>query len=168
MLEHAAAHDRFDVMAFLLEAGVDVNASTYAYTPLSIAARDGTVDAVRWLLDRRRRERPGRAHRLDAPGGGGRRGSPGDGAIPAGHGADPDILHGNPQRNALRPRGLGHDEIAEYLKSRGVTEVIVEREPVDVESPGFLDTERPSPSANGSIGNGATSTPTASSTASTP
>ena len=51
MLEYAATNDRFDIMAFLIEAGVDVNAGTGADTPLTAAASEGTIESVRWLLE---------------------------------------------------------------------------------------------------------------------
>jgi hypothetical protein len=53
-------------------------------------------------------------------------------------GADPNLLHGNPKRNALAAaRFWGHEDIAAYLKEQGVSEVVIEPEPVDVEHPDF-------------------------------
>jgi Ankyrin repeats (3 copies)/Domain of unknown function (DUF4375) len=139
MLEHAATNDRFDVMELLVEAGVGINAATGGDTPLSSASRDGSVEAVQWLLD----------HGAEVNG----RNSastPLEEAIMEGRleivelllasGADPDILHGNPQRNALSSaRFWGQDEIAGLLESKGVTEIVVEPELVNVETPEFLD-----------------------------
>jgi Ankyrin repeats (3 copies)/Domain of unknown function (DUF4375) len=145
MLAHAAENDRFDVMAFLVEAGVDVNAGFSVYTPLTVAARDGTVEAARWLLDHGA-DVNGRAEPTAS--------TPLEEAVVEGRlemveyllerGADPGILHGNPQRNALASaRFWGQDEIAEFLEGRGLTEVVIERDPVDVESPEFLDKGKP-------------------------
>jgi hypothetical protein len=56
------------------------------------------------------------------------------------HGADPDILEGNPQRNSLAmARLFGEDEIADFLEARGISEIVVEPEPVDVESEEFFN-----------------------------
>jgi hypothetical protein len=145
MLEYAATNDRFDIMAFLVEAGVDVNAGTGADTPLTAAAREGTIEAVRWLL-----EHGADVNGLAEP----TASTPLEEAIVEGRlemvkyllerGADPDILHGNPQRNALASaRFWGHDEIATFLEDQGITEIVLEHDPVDVESPEFLDTNKP-------------------------
>ena len=59
------------------------------------------------------------------------------------HGADPDLLYGNPRRNALASaRFWGHDEIAAFREDRGIAEIVVERDPVDVESPAFLNADK--------------------------
>jgi len=136
--------DRLDALQWLLDAGVDVNASTHNATALSAAAGQASVNTVRWLLDR--------GADIDAYGE--PRGStPLHAAIEEGRldvvrllierGADPDILEGNPGRNALAAaRFWDEDEIADYLEGLGVSEVVLEPEPVDVESPAFAESGR--------------------------
>ncbi len=145
MLEYAATNDRFDVMGYLVDAGVDINAGTSGDTPLTAAAREGTEEAVRWLLERGA-DVNGRAKPTAS--------TPLEEAVVEGRlemvelllasGADPDILHGNPQRNALASaRFWGHDEIADFLASQGVSEIVIEPALVDVEAPEFLDRSVP-------------------------
>jgi hypothetical protein len=145
MLEHAAEHDRIDVLEVLLADGVNINGSTVMDTPLSSAAKGATVETVAWLLD----------HGADINGKSEKNGStPLHSAIMEGRlemveflldrGADPDILEGNPRRNALAAaRFWGEDDIADVLERRGIAEILIQPEPVDVESARFLVEEEP-------------------------
>jgi hypothetical protein len=54
MLKYAVEADRVEVLAVLVEAGADVNAPTSSDTPLTAAARRGSLAAVAWPLDTRR------------------------------------------------------------------------------------------------------------------
>lgn len=140
MMEHAADHDRIEVMEALLAAGIDINSRNATDTPLSSAAKNASVETVEWLLE----------HGADINGRSDRHGStPLHEAITEGRrdmveflldrGADPDILEGNPQRNALAAaRFWGHDEIVAFLEGRGIAEIRIEPEPVNVESESFL------------------------------
>jgi Ankyrin repeats (3 copies)/Domain of unknown function (DUF4375) len=140
MLEHAAEYDRIDVLEFLVAAGVDINGSSHMDTPLSSAAKNASVAMVQWPLD----------HGADINGRAVNRGStPLHSAIADGrldmveflldHGADPDILEGNPQRNALAAARFWQEaDIVAFLEGRGIAEIVIEPEPVDVESEQFL------------------------------
>ena len=141
MLEYAATNGQTDVLAFLVDAGLDVNRASLHDTPLSATARVGTVETAQWLLD----------HGADVNAKVEPRGAtPLHTAVEEGRlemvrlllerGANPDILHGNPQRNALAAaRFWGHDDVAEFLESQGIVEIVIETTSVDVEAPGFSD-----------------------------
>jgi len=140
MLEYAAENNRVDLLPILIAAGIDVHSVTSIQTPLGAAASEGAIDAARWLLDRgvpvdRRAENHGS--------------TPLHEAVASGHldmvelllgrGADPEIVEGNPARNAVASAKLFQQvEIFAFLVSRGLSEVVIEPELVDVESPAFL------------------------------
>ena len=132
----AAANGRPDVLQVLLDAGADVNGPDDAdETPLAAAANSGNIEAAGWLLDHG--AHIDRTLEFGA--------TPLHVAIMEGHlpmveflldrGADPNIRYGNPERNSLAAaRFWGQEEIAELLEQRGVLEVVIEPEPVDVEA----------------------------------
>jgi ankyrin repeat protein len=142
MLNYAAQNDRIDVLELLLAAGLDVNGPVQDDSPLTAAAGEGTVAAAQWLLDH--------GADINRKGAGDFCSTPIHKAIENGRlemvkflydrGADPNALEGNPQRNALASaRFWQHDDIAALLQSRGVKEIIIEPQPVDVESGPFLN-----------------------------
>jgi hypothetical protein len=145
MLEHAAEHDRVDILEILLGLGVDINGASGMDTPLSLTARSASVATVEWLLD----------HGAEIDGCAQPRGStPLHSAIEEGRldmveflldrGADPDILEGNPRRNAIAmARFWDHDDIVAFLESRGISDIVIVPMSVDVESEAFFDEAEP-------------------------
>jgi uncharacterized protein len=141
MLELAVENNRADVLPVLVAAGIDIDAaSSLGHTALSTAASNGAFEAAQWLLD----------HGADVNGIAEPNGSPPlHEAIMVGrldmvkflleHGADPNVLDGNPARNAVAAAKFWREEeIAAFLESRGLSETVVEPEPVDVEKPSFM------------------------------
>ncbi|HYV37515.1 MAG TPA: ankyrin repeat domain-containing protein [Gemmataceae bacterium] len=139
MLAHAAESNRVDMLPILVAAGIDVNAAALTNTPLVSAASKKAFDAVQWLLDHGATI-DGRAEPNCT--------TPLHQVIAKGYldvvkflldrGADPNVLHGNPARNALAAAKFWRQEsIATFLENQGIREIIVEPEPVDVEHPNF-------------------------------
>jgi hypothetical protein len=148
MLWQAAGKNRVDLLPLLLSNGADVNSSFQDVTPLTAAVGKGAFKAAAWLLDHGA-DVNGRASDDDV--------SPLHRAIDDGNlefvkflldrGADPDIMVGNPARNAVAAaRFWGHEEIATYLESRGYADCAVpEPEPVDVEHESFRSRDEANP-----------------------
>jgi Domain of unknown function (DUF4375)/Ankyrin repeats (3 copies) len=141
MFNYAAENNRVDVLELLLAAGVDLAEPDDHESPLSAAAGEGAVEAAQWLLDHG-------ANLNKKPIGHGT--APLHNAVRSGQiemveflldrGADPDILGGNPLRNSLAlARLFSEDDVAELLQARGVSEIVIESEPVDVEAEAFLE-----------------------------
>ena len=139
MLEHAAESNRADMLPILVAAGINVNSVSLSNTPLGSAAHEGAFEAALWLLDHGA-DINGRASPKDA--------TPLHNAIREGRldmvkfllerGADPNLTNGNPAKNAVAAaRFWQHEEIAAYLESQGLSEVVIEPEPVNVEMPSF-------------------------------
>jgi hypothetical protein len=144
---YAAENGRTDVLQVLLDAGADVNGHDDTYeTPLGAAASQGHVETADWLLE----------HGAEIDLAPAFRGTPLHVAIMEGQlsmvvflldrGADPNIRDGNPERNALAAARLwGQDEIAELLEQRGVSEIIIEPEPVNIEADEYRDQRKTLP-----------------------
>lgn len=141
MLKYAAECNRVDVLELLLARGFDVDGPEDDESPLTAAAGDGALDAARCLLDHGADVNKQPTDNFGS--------TPLHEAITNGHlqmvelllnrGADPDVLEGNPRRNALAAaRFWQQDQIAELLESRGVREIVIEPEAVDIEAESFF------------------------------
>lgn len=140
LMGSGAEFDRPEILSILADRGIALDSIEAGASPLGKAAEAGSLEAAAWLLDRG----------VDIESATDRHGSSAlHEAIAAGQlamvqflldrGADPDRLHGNPRRNALSCALLfQEDEIADHLRERGVREIVVGSEPIDVESSEFM------------------------------
>jgi ankyrin repeat protein/uncharacterized protein DUF4375 len=140
ILKYAAERNRVDVLDLLMPSGGDVDGPEEDESLLATAAGAGALAAARWLIDRG-------ADINKNPTGFGT--TPLLNAVQSSQldmvellldrGADPDALDGNPQRNSLAmARLFGQDDIADLLQARGVSEIVVEADVVDIESEVFF------------------------------
>lgn len=124
-LHHAAMQDNVEMVEFLVNAGIDVNAprENHPDGPLGDAARSDCIRVARWLLDH------GATIRPSAPGKGGgtliaavNNGSLAMVQLLLERGADVNGYYSKPRKNALsHALAYGHKEIADLLRSHGAT-----------------------------------------------
>ena len=141
LLTSAALRRRPDLVQVLVAAGVDPDGVDDGKTPLGNAARGGLVEVAAFLLDRgatidKRPDTPGGATPLFEAACNGHRAMV---EFLVDRGADPNILHGNPRRNAVAmARLFQKEEIAAFLESRGYAAITIKEPLVDVEAPEFF------------------------------